>query len=183
MDQLSKSVGRGSKSASFVPPTIGTPGDPHAGCAVARTMPPDPASSVGPERPSSIKAKRRRFQDGYGPWAQYLQLDKVHLVDFHRGRRAPGKAYWDVMADVHEEAFAALQYAQANGFRHVVYVHGWSTSGPGKTTSRSVIRGLMRSPDATPHIVRAACIQHETCFVAAIRPAPVAPRTGGSRHA
>ncbi len=44
------------------------------------------------------------------------------------------------------------------------------TDGETQTTARSVIRGLMRSKAATPYIVRNQCIQHHSCFVAAIRP-------------
>src|ERR1035437_9916430 len=51
-----------------------------------------------------------------------------------------------------------------------MFLHGWSTSRPGNTTSRSQVRKLMQSKESTPYIVRRDCIQHDTVFVAAIRP-------------
>jgi len=77
------------------------------------------------------------------------------------------------MARAHAEALAALQEAQKSGQQYVMFRHGASTSGPGRQTARSVVRGLMRSPQATAYIVRKDCVQHETVFVARIRPLPV----------
>jgi hypothetical protein len=53
-----------------------------------------------------------------------------------------------------------LQKAQKKGRPYIMFVHGSSTSRPGKTTARSVVRQFMRSPDATPLIERNGCIQH-----------------------
>jgi hypothetical protein len=44
-------------------------------------------------------------------------------------------------------------------------------SRPGKTTARSVVRGFMRSKEATPFVVKVDCIQHNTVFIAKIRSA------------
>lgn len=47
---------------------------------------------------------------------------------------------------------------------------GCFTSRLGKTTSRSQVPKLMASKKATPYILRSQCIQHDSAFVAAIRP-------------
>jgi hypothetical protein len=74
------------------------------------------------------------------------------------------------MADARSRALEALTEAQRHGFKWLMLRHGWSTSaGWKRTTVRSVIRGLMRGPDATPLIVRSESIQHGSVFVAAIR--------------
>jgi hypothetical protein len=77
------------------------------------------------------------------------------------------------MGLVEREVMKALQDAQQQGVRYVLFVHGSSTSRPGKTTARSVVRQLMRSKDATPYIRRKECIQHETAFLASIRQRPM----------
>jgi hypothetical protein len=53
---------------------------------------------------------------------------------------------------------------------YIMFVHGRSTSRQGKTTARSVVRKFMRSSEATPYIERRCSIQHETVFVARIKP-------------
>jgi len=74
------------------------------------------------------------------------------------------------MAAVYSDALEALKNAQLNKLDYVVFTHGWSTSRPGTITSRSHVRKLMRSREATPYIIRRNCIQHHSVFVAAIRP-------------
>jgi hypothetical protein len=78
------------------------------------------------------------------------------------------------MGNVWERAFEALRGAHEQGAKYVLFTHGSSTSRLGKTTARSQVRGLMRSKEATPYILRSKCIQHDTVFVAAIRPKPKA---------
>ena len=73
------------------------------------------------------------------------------------------------MENIGHEALDALKSAYENGKQHVIFTHGASTSGPGKTTSRSQVLKLMRSPVATPYIIRGDCVQHATVFIAAIR--------------
>src|SRR5262249_21656972 len=75
-----------------------------------------------------------------------------------------------VMDDVAERVERALREAQENGRPYLMFIHGHSTSYPGRTTARSVVRGFMRTTDATALIERAGCIQHRTVFVAKIRP-------------
>ena len=105
-----------------------------------------------------------------GPWNKYRERFPAMLeVDFHRGRRAPGVDYEEVMADVENETLEMLKKAQSEGVERVMFVHGASTSGPFRRSSRSVIRGFMRSSEATPYIVRRECIQHPTVFIAKIK--------------
>jgi hypothetical protein len=70
---------------------------------------------------------------------------------------------WEIGEIVKGELVKAKQKA------YVMFIHGWSTSMPGKTTARSVVRGFMRLPEATPLIVRSECIQYNTIFRAKLR--------------
>jgi hypothetical protein len=73
---------------------------------------------------------------------------------------------------------SSLRRAQEQGCSHVMFIHGWSTSlGWKRTTARSVVRGFMRSKKATPLIERKSCIQHDSVFVAKVRPKPTRPNT------
>ena len=113
-----------------------------------------------------------KFQEGFGDWVQYKALSPAIVIVFHRSDSGPReKEYWEVMNEIEAEALEAIQRAQREGIPYVLFRHGWSTSGPFKETARSRVRGLMRSTAATPYIVRRECIQHESVFVAAIRPA------------
>ena len=121
------------------------------------------------------------FKEGRGDWTQYRKFPGLVEVDFHYadfGRReAP---YWEAMDDIWATALEALKSAFEDGKCFVLFSHGWSTSRLGKTTARSQVRGLMRSTNATPYIVRNQCIQHESVFVAAIRPNPNARASAGA---
>ena len=76
------------------------------------------------------------------------------------------------MEAVREKALDALEKAYRAGLAYVIFRHGSSTSRLGTTTARSQVRGLMRSKDATPFIIRSQCTQHYSVFVAVIRPNP-----------
>jgi hypothetical protein len=110
------------------------------------------------------------FKKGTEDWKKY-RADGVREVDFHRSGTSSGYrvpfAY--AMAEVERDVLDALRSAHAQGVKTVLFTHGCSTSRPGRTTSRSVVRSLMRSKEATPYICRSQCIQHESVFVAAIR--------------
>jgi hypothetical protein len=112
------------------------------------------------------------FMKGTGDWTKY-RGDGVREVDFHRSSTSSGYReafdYREAMAEVERDALDALRGAHAERITTLLLRHGWSTSGRGKTTSRSVIRSLMRSKEATPYIRRSHCIEHEAVFVAAIR--------------
>ena len=113
------------------------------------------------------------FKIGTGNWTQY-RGDGVMEVDFHWAEKGsqwePKPPYHERMAGVYSTTLRALENAYQNGVERIIFIHGWSTSRPGKETSRSVVRGVMRSKHATPYICRRECIQHETVCVAAIRP-------------
>ncbi len=104
-----------------------------------------------------------------GNWTDLRRALKNYIeVDFHHDapREIP---YWEAMEDVRRTALQALKDAHVNGNDYVLFLHGASTSRLGATTARSQVRGLIRSKDATPYVVRSQCLQHETVFVAAIR--------------
>lgn len=90
-------------------------------------------------------------------------------IDLHFGRRDREQSYDDIMGAVEELVRESLATAQENGGSYVMFVHGWSTSRPGQTTARSVVRSFMRSTQATPFIVRSQSVQHKTVFVAKIK--------------
>jgi hypothetical protein len=108
----------------------------------------------------------------FGDWRAYrrrLSLTINDEVNLHFGRRELGTSYHEVMAEVESIVAGTLAKAHADGREWVMYIHGWSTSRPGKTTARSVVRQFMRSKDATPFIVRSECIMHDTVFIAKLR--------------
>jgi len=110
------------------------------------------------------------FKRESGSWTQYRKLPSVVEVDFHWSEHGPRELpYWEAMGQVHQTALESLKAAQESGNRYVLFRHGWSTSRLGKTTARSEVRSLMRSPEATPYIIRRECIQHDSVFVAAIK--------------
>ncbi len=110
-----------------------------------------------------------------GDWKRYRSLPVAVEVDFHREGWDGPHWYDDKMREVRDEALDALERAHQLGLKYVIFTHGSSTSGPGRTTARSQVRGLMRSPSATPYVNRRECIQHDTVFVAALRANPHAP--------
>jgi hypothetical protein len=112
------------------------------------------------------------FKKATGDWT-LLQRPSCIEVDFYHelndGRRA-WPCYEELMGEVRRNSLAALQVAYTYGIEHVLFRHGCSISRIGKSTARSVVRGLMQSKTATPYIVRIQCVQHESVFLAAIRP-------------
>ena len=111
------------------------------------------------------------FKRGYGNWIDYRNLVPPPLeIDYHAGEgENDGLDYWQRMSAVPGGVLKILRKAQDSGDKWVMFRHGCSTSRPDKTTCRSQIRACMRSPDATPFIIRKECIQHYSVFVAAIR--------------
>ena len=110
-----------------------------------------------------------KFIEGDGSWAQYKDLPDLVEVDFHWSDFPPDKSYRERMGDVRNAGLEALKRAYEEKKRYVLFTHGSSTSRRGKTTARSVDRGLMRSSDSTPYVEKAKSIQHNSVFVAAIR--------------
>ena len=105
-------------------------------------------------------------------WTEFRDRFDLDEVDLHFGRRDLGVRYDEAMSDVERLVKASLAKAQKAGRPYVMFIHGRSTSRPGQTTARSVVRQFMRSKEATSFIVRSECIVHPTVFVAKIRSNP-----------
>ena len=103
-------------------------------------------------------------------WVEYRQLPDLVEQDFHWVGDDSAGSYHENMQTVLAVALNGLIAAQAAGKKYVLFTHGGSTSRPGMTTSRSQVRKLMGSKEATPYIIRRECIHQSTVFVAAIRP-------------
>ena len=109
------------------------------------------------------------FKKIKGDWKDLANTADIK-VDLHFGRGAPGQ-FWNNMAEVAGIVEKTLREAQANGNRYVIFMHGYSTSRPGQMSARSIVRGIMRSKESTPFIIKSQSMQHDSVFVAAIRPA------------
>lgn len=111
------------------------------------------------------------FKKESGDWKRFRDLPGIVEVDLHYldlgQRQVP---YDEAMANVSGEVIKALKKAYDEGNKWVLFRHGSSTSRPGKSTARSEVRIVMRSPVAIPFIIRRECIQHFSVFLAAIRP-------------
>jgi hypothetical protein len=116
----------------------------------------------------------KKFQQGRGPWRQYreqLGFSESDEIDLHFGKRDPTRmSFREAMAGVTDLVVAGLEAARRNGRPYVVFIHGSSTSRRGKTTARSQVRNFMRSKEATPLIDRSGCIEHNTVFIAKLKP-------------
>jgi hypothetical protein len=110
------------------------------------------------------------FQKLDGNWTTLRDnIPNLMIVDLHFGRGEPGQ-WCNNMAEVYAIVTRALKDAQAWGCDFVMFKHGHSTSYQFKTTTRSIVRGIMRSKESTPFIIKAKSIQHYSVFVAKIRP-------------
>jgi len=129
------------------------------------------ARKVGRSRPGQDSASVG------GDWKRFRTLPHSIEVDFHYSDLGPRELpYWKAMDNIGKEAMEALVKAYELGLSYVIFTHGSSTSGPGKSTARSEVRGLIKSTQSTPYVIKSKSIQHGTVFVAAIRPNPIAPR-------
>ena len=112
-----------------------------------------------------------KFKYACRNWVEYRdELPDLVECDFHWTNEPMSGLYHENMQAVWSRALQALADAQANGNRYVLFTHGKSTSGIGKTTARSQVRKLMRSKEATPYLLRRDCIEQDSVFIAAIRP-------------
>jgi predicted PolB exonuclease-like 3'-5' exonuclease len=114
----------------------------------------------------------KMFQQGSGDWTQYrsrFNLSKSDEIDLHFGKRDRSVSYDEAMAELTGIIEGGLKEAQRKGRSYVMFIHGSSTSQPGKRTARSQVRSFMRSKAATSLIERKHCIQHDTVFVAKVR--------------
>ena len=114
------------------------------------------------------------FKRGTGDWKEYEKLGTFLSIDFHppnsrEEKLADMMPFYERMELVTARSIEALKEAYEQNIEYVIFRHGWSTSGIGKTSARSKVRAAMRSPEATPYIVRSKCIQHNSVFVAKIR--------------
>ena len=105
-------------------------------------------------------------------WSEFRKLPNHIEVDFHWAASDGASCeHWRTMSEVGRVTLRALQEAQRAGASYLLLLHGSSeVDEETQTTARSIIRGLMRGKSATPYIIRSQCIQHHSCFVAAIRP-------------
>lgn len=108
------------------------------------------------------------FKTSCENWVNFRSLSPRE-IDLHYGRSDGSVPYWERMAKNRQIVIDALEAGQRDNVEWVLFRHGASTSRLGATTTRSVVRGVMRSSDATPYIIRKECIQHETIFLARIR--------------
>lgn len=110
--------------------------------------------------------------EGGGDWVRFMDPQTTLEIDLHvdKDDLDYNLPYWEKMRQVWERSLDALKRAQAEGKKFVLFKHGWSTSRIGKTTSRSQVRKLMQSREATPFIIRRNSIKHDTVFLASIRP-------------
>ena len=109
-----------------------------------------------------------------GNWTCYRErfgLSQDDEIDLHFGRRDHNVSYDDAMYEVEEIVKRGLQKARENKRPYLMFIHGHSTSRPGRTTARSVVRRFMRSREATSLVVKSESIQHPTVFVARVRSA------------
>jgi hypothetical protein len=116
----------------------------------------------------------RKFKSEYGNWTDYkhrFNLSPSDVVDFHSLEK-PKQPHYELMAEYERDVERALKRAQQSGRPYMMFTHGLSSSKPGRTTARTVVRGFMRSKAATPYIMRAECIQHPSVFIAKIRAVP-----------
>lgn len=99
-------------------------------------------------------------------WTEFRKLPGVVEVDFHYSDQGPSRMpYHESMELVLATTLAALSRAHADPSKqYVLFTHGHSTSRRGTTTSRSVVRGVMRSKAATPFIDRKRSIHHYSVF-------------------
>jgi hypothetical protein len=114
------------------------------------------------------------FRREHGNWTEFrtrFGLSRDDEVDLHFGRRERGTFYGEQFDGLEDWIIESLKSAQARGRPYVLFTHGSSTSRPGKTTARSIVRQVMRSPAATPLIKRSDCIQHESVFLAKVNAA------------
>jgi hypothetical protein len=114
------------------------------------------------------------FKRERGDWKELrtrFGLSPDDEVDLHFGRRESGTFYGEQFDGLEQRIIESLKGAQARGRPYVLFRHGWSTSRPGRTTARSIVRSVMRSRAATPLIERPKCVQHESVFLAKVKAA------------
>lgn len=104
-----------------------------------------------------------------GDWKELRIYKPLKEVDFHceEPREIP---YHKAMEQAEERALNSIVESYRDGLSYVLFTHGKSTSGRGKTTIRSVVRKLIGSPKVTPYVDRRKSIQHPSAFLVALKP-------------
>lgn len=116
-----------------------------------------------------------RFSKVTGAWVELRAPNQAEL-DLHLKPEVQGEhgsrhqSFEQNMQDAYDLTLQALKDAVEESQDSLLVVHGKSTSGIGRRSSRSVVRALMRSKEATPYIVRTKSLEHETAFLACLRP-------------
>ena len=85
------------------------------------------------------------FQHETGDWVRYRSkfgLTPDDECDLHFGPRDRSTPYHETMANVIDRVEDALKAARETGRPYVMFIHGHSTSRPGQTTARSVVRNV-----------------------------------------
>ena len=78
-------------------------------------------------------------------------------------------SYHEAMDQAEQEAMSSIAEAYQQGLSYLLVTRGNSTSRKGKTTTRSVIRKLFKSPKAPPYVNRRESIQHRSAFLFALK--------------
>jgi hypothetical protein len=109
------------------------------------------------------------FQKLKGDWESFSNsLPGLMRVDMHFGRGKPG-AFWDNMIANSNLVMDSLQKAQEKGYQYVLFAHGYSTARPGQTTTRSIVRAIMKGTASTPFIIKNKSYHHNSVFIARIK--------------
>ena len=104
-----------------------------------------------------------------GNWTKYRDLHgRVREYDCHFGEDH-GLTHYELKQKVYDDVLDILRQEYENNDDWVLVTHGLSSSRMGTTSSRSQVRKLAKSRDATPFIIRKECVQHESVFVFAIK--------------
>lgn len=82
--------------------------------------------------------------------------------------------------EARRQTFAALKNAYEDEVKYLIIKHGKSPSKRGLVTIGSRVRSLMRSHSTGPYILRTSCIEHESAFIAAIRPKSSSSKMAGN---
>jgi len=99
---------------------------------------------------------------------QDLRKPGMIEVDFHFGQGTPNMNYHDAMDEIYQKTEDALREAYEKGTAFVMFRHGSSTSGPGRTTARSQVRKACRD-HRKDFVEESKSIQHYSVFIAAIK--------------
>jgi hypothetical protein len=113
--------------------------------------------------------KFKKFYENWVALRSIYNLGPLDELDLHFGSRL-GIDFLQAMDQNERATERAVIEAYEQQRPYLLIRHGWSTSRPGRTTARSVVRGWMRSKAATRYIDRSGCIEHEAAFLVKLQP-------------